>query len=146
MVTKAQSGRAWRASILPTALHGATAGLSLANRWVEWGDYTVAREYTSWEDEYEAIRRHAGIADLSPAIHYRVSGDDAFDYLNRLVTRDLNTLAVNGTLISPFCNRDGLVIDIMRIERLDAHEFRLFTTYQHLLGCWTLPLAMTTLN
>ena len=121
----------WQTGVKTTLLHSAAIKLSTANDWCRWRDFTVANSYSAWQDEYEAIRRHVGIADLTPMPHYRLSGEDAFVYLDHLVTRDISALGVGATLMTPFCDDQGYVIDMMRVERLDEGVFELYTTVPH---------------
>jgi len=121
----------WQTGVKTTLLHSATDKLSTANDWCRWRDYTVANTYSSWQDEYEAIRRHVAISDLTPSPHYRVTGLGASDYLDHLVTRDLSSLSVGATMMTPFCDGHGHVIDMMRVERLDDHLFEIYTTASH---------------
>ncbi len=115
----------WKDGLSPTPLHPAVTECAAANDWVRWGDYSVARTYSSWEDEYDAIRRHVGIADLTPSVRYRMTGQDAEAYLNRLVTRDMRRLRSGARCATPLCNEHGHVIDIVHIERVDEHIYDL---------------------
>lgn len=124
--------RSWMAAIKATPFHGAAAESSLVNSWTQWGDYTVADVYSCVEEEYDAIRHHGGICDLSPSIKYRIRGQDAAAFVDRLLTRDTRTLDVDQSLFSPFCNDDGYVIDFAVVHRLDQSEYALLTTYRHM--------------
>ena len=89
--------------------------------------------------EYHAIRHHAGICDLTPSVKYRIKGQDASAFVNRLVTRETGTLDVDQSLFSPFCSDDGYVIDFAVVHRLDREEYVLLTTYRHL--PWLLDMS-----
>jgi aminomethyltransferase len=66
--------------------------------------------------------------DVSPLFKYRVSGPDAFRFVNRLITRDLNKCKVGQAYYAPICNDDGKVIDEGPVQRLDEQLFRVTTT------------------
>lgn len=131
LVAKTAKIQPWQSGVKTTLLHGATEKLSTANDWCRWRDYTVANVYSSWQEEYEAIRRHVAVSDLTPYPHYRVTGAGAFDYLDHLITRDLSALSPGATLMAPFCDGHGYVIDMMRVERLAEDAFEIYTTVPH---------------
>ena len=131
-MTEGVKHKPWEENVRPTLLYQATLDLSHANAWCQRGSYTVPDIYTTSNEEYDAIRRHVGIADLSHLVHYRITGFHAFDYVNRLVTRDLGKLAEGTSLVSPFCNADGYVIDIARIEHHAGGVIELYTSDRHL--------------
>jgi len=130
-VAKEAKIRPWQSGVKTTLLHSAVDKLSTTNDWCRWRDYTVANSYSSWQDEYETIRRHVAISDLTPSPHYRVMGSGSLNYLDHLVTRDLSALSVGATMMTPFCDGHGHVIDMMRIERLDEDVFEVYTTASH---------------
>ena len=115
----------WKDHILPTPLHSAAADVAVSNEWQIWGSYSVARTYTSWHDEYDAIRRHAGLSELTPSVRYKIDGVDAGAYLNRLVTRDIALMPAGMLCVSPLCDDHGHVIDIARLERVDDNTYYL---------------------
>lgn len=115
-----------------TPLHLVTSAESRTNRWTEWNGYTVPDVITDIDDEYRALRGAAVLADHSPLIKTRISGRDAFDYLQRLVTRDISTLEVHSVLHVVFCEGNGFVLGDGLLFRLDEEEYRLVTEETHL--------------
>ncbi len=122
----------WTIPVKATPFHRAASEWSLTNSWTQWGEYTLADVYSRVEEEYDAIRRHIGVCDLSPTIKYRVSGQDAQAYLDRLLTRDIRHLKIDRALFSPFCDDDGCVIDFAMVHRLEQNNFTMLTTFRHL--------------
>ena len=131
IVAKEAKTQPWQSGVKTTLLHSVVGKLATANDWCQWRDYTVVDTYTTCQDEYEAIRRHVGISDLTPTPHYRVIGEGALAYLDHLVTRDLSALGVGATMMTPFCDGHGFVIDMMRVERLGEYDFEIYTTVPH---------------
>ncbi len=82
-------------TVLTTPLHRVTSLESRTNRWTDWNGYTVPEVLTGLGDEYRALRGAAAPMDVSPLVKYRIAGRDAFAFLQRLVTRDIENLGAH---------------------------------------------------
>ncbi len=118
--------------VLTTPLHLDVAAESRTNRWVDWSGYTVADVYTSVDQEYDALRTRAALSDISPLIKYRVSGREAVPFLNRLLTRSVETLNIDRAARAILCAGDGNIITQGMLFRLAEEEFRLVVRSSHL--------------
>jgi aminomethyltransferase len=76
------------------------------------------------EHEYNAIRNSAALIDISPLYKYRVTGPDATRLVNRVITRDINKVAVDQVIYCCWCDSEGKVIDDGTITRLGENEYR----------------------
>ena len=91
----------------------------------EWsGYYTVSVYEMHHEHEYNAIRNSAALIDISPLFKYRVTGRDATKFVNRVITRDINKVAVDQVIYCCWCDPEGKVIDDGTITRLGENEYR----------------------
>src|SRR4030095_6962181 len=71
------------------------------------------------ESSYAAVReKGAGLIDLSSRGRLLVSGLEATQFLNGLITNDMKTLAVNSWLPAAFPNVKGRPIASVRVIRL----------------------------
>ncbi len=113
--TDVKRTRFFDSRILPTPFHVVSSDLSHTNQWASWNGYTVAETYSSFEQEYDALRNTAAVYDLSPMIKYEVTGSDAREFVNQMLTRDLGQVQAGAWIMSPVCNNHGHVIDIVRI-------------------------------
>jgi aminomethyltransferase len=77
------------------------------------------------EREYWAIRNAAALIDVTPLYKYRLSGPEAARLLNRVITRDVNKLAIGQVYYTPWCDDYGKVIDDGTVSRLGDQIFRL---------------------
>ncbi len=69
--------------------------------------------------EYAAVREAgAGVIDLSDRGRIRVSGTEAVQFLNGLITNDMKTLAVDTWMPAAFPNVQGRLIASVRVVRL----------------------------
>lgn len=109
-----------------TPLHSRTSALMQASQWRRWAGYSVASSYEMTHDrEYYAIRNACVMIDVSPLCKYRITGEDALKFLNRLVTRDVSKISIGGMLYTPWCDSRGKIIDDGTIAQLGLNEYRL---------------------
>jgi aminomethyltransferase len=76
------------------------------------------------EHEYNAIRNSAALIDISPLFKYRVTGRDATKLVNRVISRDINKVAVDQIIYCCWCDPQGHVIDDGTITRLGENDYR----------------------
>jgi aminomethyltransferase len=108
-----------------TAFHERTLALCESLNYREWsGYYTVSVYEMHHEHEYNAIRNSAALIDISPLFKYRVTGRDATKLVNRVISRDINKVAVDQVIYCCWCDPDGKVIDDGTITRLGENEYR----------------------
>jgi aminomethyltransferase len=105
--------------------------MDTVNEWHQWKGFTAANELYCAETEYFAIRNATAVFDLTPMTKYRVSGPDALDYLNRLVTRDMSKVAPGRVAYAVWCDDQGQVIDDGTIFHLREGEYRLCSQERH---------------
>jgi len=108
-----------------TAFHERTLALCESLNFKEWsGYYTVSAYEMTHEHEYNAIRNSAALIDITPLFKYLVTGRDASKLVNRVITRDINKVAVDQVIYCCWCDPEGKVIDDGTITRLGENEFR----------------------
>jgi len=97
------------------AAHGA--------RLVDFAGWEMPVQYRSILDEHKAVRRAAGLFDVSHMGEVGVRGPDAAGFLNRLVTNDVARLVPGRALYSPVCYPDGGVVDDLLVYELNPESF-----------------------
>jgi aminomethyltransferase len=108
-----------------TAFHERTLALCESLNYREWsGYYTVSVYEMHHEHEYNAIRNSAALIDISPLFKYRVTGKDATKFVNRVISRDINKVAIDQVIYCCWCDPEGKVIDDGTITRLAENEYR----------------------
>jgi aminomethyltransferase len=108
-----------------TAFHERTLALCESLNYREWsGYYTVSVYEMHHEHEYNAIRNSAALIDISPLFKYQVTGRDASKFVNRVIARDINKVAVDQVIYCCWCDPEGKVIDDGTITRLGENDFR----------------------
>jgi aminomethyltransferase len=110
---------------LGTAVHDRTFRLCESLNYREWSGYYAVSVYeTHHEHEYNAIRNAAALIDVTPLYKYLVSGRDATKFVNRVITRDINKVAVGQVIYCCWCDEQGKVIDDGTISRRDENLYR----------------------
>ncbi len=108
-----------------TAFHDRTFALCESLNYREWsGYYTVSAYETHHEHEYNAIRNASALIDISPLYKYWITGRDASSLVDRIVTRNLQKVAVGQVIYTPWCDERGKVIDDGTVSRLDENVYR----------------------
>jgi len=108
-----------------TPFHERTLALCESLNYRDWsGYYTVSCYETHHEHEYNAIRNAAALIDISPLYKYRIAGRDAARLIDRIVTRDINRVAVGQVIYTPWCDEHGKVIDDGTVSRLGEDSYR----------------------
>jgi folate-binding protein YgfZ len=90
---------------------------------IERDGWSVPGSYGDVLYEYAAVREAgAGLIDLSPRGRILVSGTEAVQFLNGLITNDMKTLAENSWMPAAFPNVQGRLIASVRVVRLTDEE------------------------
>ncbi len=116
---------------LRTPFYSRLKKLDTLNTWHEWKGYSSADALYCAETEYFAIRNATGVFDLTPMTKYRISGPDARDYLDRLVTRDMRKIKPGRVAYAVWCDDQGQVIDDGTIFHLREGDYRLCSQERH---------------
>lgn len=108
-----------------TAVHERTFALCQSLNYREWSGYYAVSVYeTHHEHEYNAIRNASALIDVTPLFKYLIRGKDATRFVNRVIARDINKVAVDQVIYCCWCDEDGKVVDDGTITRLDENLYR----------------------
>src|SRR5437773_4681290 len=97
----------------------------LGARLVEFGGWEMPVQYTSIMDEHLAVRKAAGLFDISHMGEVLISGPDASEFLNCTLTNDTRKLSIGLGQYTLMCNANGGVVDDLYAYRLAAEEYLL---------------------
>jgi aminomethyltransferase len=78
---------------------------------VDFGGWDLPQQYTSIRDEHFAVRKVAGLFDVSHMGRFRISGKDSFGFLQGLVTNDLGRIKRGHAQYNLICNDEGGILD-----------------------------------
>ena len=85
--------------------------VALGGRMVDFGGWDLPQQYTSIRDEHLAVRKAAGLFDVSHMGRFRVTGGDSFDFLQSIVTNDLGRIQRGMAQYNLLCTADGGIVD-----------------------------------
>lgn len=100
--------------------------LAAGARIVDFGGWDMPVHYGSQKEEHHAVRRNAGVFDVSHMTIVDLSGDRSRDLLRYLLANDVGKVDEPGkALYSCMLNDDGGVIDDLIVYYFDAWNYRL---------------------
>jgi len=97
----------------------------LGARLVEFGGWEMPVQYTSIMDEHLAVRRAAGMFDISHMGEVTVSGALAAEFLNHVLTNDIRKLTPGHGQYTLLCNERGGTIDDLYTYQLSKGVYLL---------------------
>jgi aminomethyltransferase len=100
------------------AFHVARGG-----RMVDFASWEMPVQYRSILEEHKAVRRAAGLFDVSHMGEVDVRGREALKFLNRLVTNDVAKLFPGRVLYSPMCYASGGVVDDLLVYMRGTDDY-----------------------
>lgn len=104
-----------------TALY--EAHIQLNGKIVDFSGWALPLHYGSQLKEHQAVRKDAGMFDVSHMLVTEVEGKEAKCWLERLLANDINKLTIVGkALYSAMLNKQGGVMDDLIVYRLNAEE------------------------
>src|SRR5438093_4679066 len=79
----------------------------LGGKLIEFGGWEMPVHYTSIIDEHLAVRKAAGLFDISHMGEVAVTGPEAESFLNQVLTNDARKLVIGQGQYTLMCNERG---------------------------------------
>jgi len=95
----------------------------LGARLVPFAGWEMPVQYTGIIEEHMAVRRTAGLFDVSHMGEARIRGRDAAAFLDRIMTNELSTLKPGAARYTLMCQPDGGCVDDLIVYRFSETEF-----------------------
>lgn len=92
----------------------------------DFGGWALPIQVTKLADEHAAVRERVGLFDCAHMGEIRVSGTDALDFVNSLITNDASQLVVNQAMYTAITKEDGGTLDDVIFYK-EAEDSFLFT-------------------
>lgn len=99
--------------------------IRLGGKIIDYAGWFLPVQYVGLIEEHEAVRNNAGIFDVSHMGEIAVKGEDAFDYLQYLLTNDLSKLTDNQVMYTFMCYPHGGVVDDLLVYKYNQEEYLL---------------------
>ncbi len=103
-----------------TTLYGAHA--EVGAKFTDFGGWEMPVSFDSIRTEHEAVRTDVGKFDVSHMGQISVTGSDALELMQRLVTNDVATLEVGDAQYAAITDTDGIMLDDTIIYRLGDRD------------------------
>jgi aminomethyltransferase len=109
---------------LKSPFHERTQKHCESYRWKNWAGYHAVCSFdTCHEREYFAFRNSVGMIDVTPLFKYEVTGPDATNFLNWIITKDISKLKPKQVSYCCWCDDDGTVVDDGTVTRLEENRY-----------------------
>jgi aminomethyltransferase len=89
---------------------------------VEFAGYLMPISYTGINDEHHAVRKNAGVFDVSHMGEFILKGDNALDLIQRVTSNDASKLASGKALYSVLPNEDGGIVDDLLVYCIEENK------------------------
>jgi len=97
----------------------------LRARMVPFAGWLMPVQYTSIVEEHQAVRNNVGIFDISHMGQFIVDGAGAHDWLNSMLTNNVDKLDVGVGQYTFLLNERGGIIDDLIVYRIDEQKYLL---------------------
>ncbi|AJY74114.1 glycine cleavage system aminomethyltransferase GcvT [Paenibacillus beijingensis] len=94
-------------------------------RCIDFGGWELPVQFSGIQKEHEAVRRQAGLFDVSHMGEFNVTGPEAETFLQRMTTNDVSKLSDGQAQYTLMCHPDGGVVDDLLVYRLTPGSYML---------------------
>ena len=99
--------------------------MRLGAKMVPFAGWLMPVQYSSIVEEHQAVRNNVGVFDISHMGQFIVDGADGRDWLNRMLTNNLDKLDVGMGQYTFLLNDRGGIIDDLIVYRIDEQKYLL---------------------
>ena len=99
--------------------------MRLGAKMVPFAGWLMPVQYTSIVEEHQAVRNNVGVFDISHMGQFIVDGTDGRDWLNRMLTNNVDKLDVGMGQYTFLLNNRGGIIDDLIVYRIDEQKYLL---------------------
>ena len=97
--------------------------MKLGGKIIDFSGWEMPVYYTNVIDEHLTTRTKAGLFDICHMGEFFVEGNDAFSFVQKVITRDLNKLVDGKAFYGSMCKEDGGIIDDLFVYRFNQKKF-----------------------
>src|SRR5581483_10782633 len=94
--------------------------VALGARMVDFAGWEMPQQYSSVREEQAAVRTAAALFDVSHMGRADLVGERAGEFLQRLLTNDVSTIASGRAQYNLMCNHEGGILDDLIVYRDDS--------------------------
>ncbi len=101
--------------------------VELGGKIVDFAGWEMPVTFEGIREEHSAVRRHAGVFDVSHMGEVEVEGTHALKFLQRAVSNDVSKVEVGGAQYQLLCQEDGGIVDDLFLYRLGHDRYLIVT-------------------
>lgn len=94
------------------------AHIAAGGRMVPFAGYSMPVQYSGVIDEHKTVRTAAGLFDVSHMGEVELLGPRAVEVANRIITNDLDRIAIGQALYTVMCKPDGGIVDDLVVYKM----------------------------
>ena len=99
--------------------------ISLGAKMAEFAGYNMPISYTGINDEHAAVRKNAGVFDVSHMGEFIVKGENALDLLQRVISNDVTKISDGQAQYGCLPNEEGGIVDDLIVYCIEKNKFYL---------------------
>lgn len=92
---------------------------------IDFGGWELPVQFSSIKEEHDAVRNRAGLFDVSHMGEIFVEGPDALAYLQKVLSNNVEKIAIGSAQYSALCYENGGVVDDLIAYRLEENKYLL---------------------
>lgn len=96
--------------------------IALGAKMAEFAGYNMPISYTGINDEHAAVRKNAGVFDVSHMGEFILKGDNALDLIQRVTTNDAGKLTAGKAQYSCLPNTEGGIVDDLLVYCIEENK------------------------
>lgn len=96
--------------------------IALGAKMVDFAGYNMPISYTSINDEHAAVRKNAGVFDVSHMGEFILKGDQALDLIQRVTSNDASKLTAGQAQYSCLPNDEGGIVDDLLVYCIEPSK------------------------
>jgi aminomethyltransferase len=96
--------------------------IELGAKMAEFAGYNMPISYTGINDEHQAVRKNAGVFDVSHMGEFILKGENALDLIQRVTTNDASKLTAGRAQYSCMPNEQGGIVDDLLVYCIEENK------------------------
>jgi len=101
--------------------------VALGGKIIDFGGWAMPVQYTNVIDEHQTTRTKAGLFDICHMGEIEITGPQAFDLLQYVMSRNIEKQAIGQIMLSAITNEHGGIIDDVTVYRLERERYLVVT-------------------
>lgn len=97
----------------------------LGARLIDFGGFEMPVQYSGIKQEHLAVRKHAGIFDVSHMGELFISGPDSLSLIQKVTINDASVLKPGKAQYSAMCYEDGGIVDDLLVYKIEEEHYML---------------------